>query len=115
MRDRVRLLQLPGVIGFAVNSSRPTALAERDIDALRALSLMSNAEPHPFLKIGDRVRIVDGPLSGMEGILARRKHELRVVLSLDFIMRSVAVEVGEFDIEPVVRRSSAWQGGTNRA
>src|SRR5690349_8407109 len=64
LRDRVRLLQLPGVIGFAVNSSRPTALAERDIDALRALNLISNAEPHPFLKLGDRVRIIAGPLSG---------------------------------------------------
>lgn len=115
LRDRVRLLQLPGVIGFAVNSSRPTALAERDIDALRTLNLMSNAEPHPFLKVGDRVRIIDGPLSGMEGILSRRKHELRVVLSLDFIMRSVAVEVGEFDIEPIGRKSAAWQASINRA
>jgi hypothetical protein len=41
----------------------------------------------------------------MEGILTRRKQDLRVVLSLDFIMRSVAVEVSEFDIEPIVTRS----------
>jgi hypothetical protein len=37
----------------------------------------------------------------MQGILVRRKQELRVVLSLDFILRSVAVEVSEFDIEPI--------------
>ena len=104
--ERVRLLQLPGVVGFAVNSTHPTALAHTDIEALRTLSVICGAVPHPFLKIGDHVRIVGGPLAGMEGILARRKQELRVVLSLDFILRSVAVEVSEFDIEPVPARSA---------
>lgn len=99
--DRLRLLQVPGVVGFAVNSAHPTALADKDIEALRTLEVIGRAEPHPFLKIGDRVRIVAGPLTGMEGILVRRKQELRVVLSLDFILRSVAVEVSEFDIEPI--------------
>ena len=103
--DRLRLLGLPGVIGFAVNSAHPTALPQKDIEALRALSVVCRAEPHPFLKEGDRVRLVAGPLTGMEGILSRRKQELRVVLSLDFIMRSVAVEVSEFDIEPIASRS----------
>jgi transcription antitermination factor NusG len=104
--DRLRLLGLPGVIGFAVNSAHPTALPQKDIEALRALSVICQAEPHPFLSVGDRVRLVAGPLMGMEGILTRRKQELRVVLSLDFIMRSVAVEVSEFDIEPVTTRST---------
>lgn len=99
--EKLRLLQLPGVIGFAVNSERPTALAHEDIEALRTLSILCHAEPHPFLKAGGRVRIVAGPLTGMQGILVRRKHDLRVVLSLDFILRSVAVEVSELDIEPV--------------
>lgn len=103
--ERLRLLQLPGVIGFAVSSAHPTALAEEEIETLRTLSTICRAEPHPFLKVGDHVRIVAGPLVGMEGILARRKHELRVVLSLDFILRSVAVEVSELDIEPLPRRS----------
>ena len=101
LSERVRLLQLPGVIGFAVNSVHPTALAQRDVEALRTMSDLCRVEPHPFLKAGDRVRIVTGPLAGMEGILVRRAHELRVVLSLDFIMRSVAVEVSELDIEPM--------------
>jgi len=103
LRERIRLLQLPGVIGFAVNSAYPTVLAEQDVEALRTLSAICRAEPHPFLKAGDRVRIVAGPLAGMEGILVRRAHELRVVLSLEFIMRSVAVEVSELDIELMSR------------
>ena len=99
--ERVRLLQLPGVIGFAVNSVHPTALAEHEVETLRTMADLCRVEPHPFLKAGDCVRIVTGPLAGMEGILVRRAHELRVVLSLNFIMRSVAVEVSEFDIEPL--------------
>ena len=58
------------------------------------------AEPHPFLNVGDRVRIVAGPLAGWEGILIRRKQELRLVLSIQIIMRSISVEVSELDIEP---------------
>jgi len=47
----------------------------------------------------------------MEGILLRRKTELRVVLSLDIIMRSISVEVSEFDIEPVSsrKRQVSWE------
>lgn len=99
--DKVRLLQLPGVIGFAVNSSRPTALPEDDIRMLKELTTLCEAQPHPFLNVGSRVRVIAGPLAGMEGILVRRKQELRVVLSLEIIMRSVSVEVSEFDIEPI--------------
>lgn len=110
--ERIRLLRLPGVIGFAVSSSRPTALGQKDIAALRVLTEQCRAEPHPFLKVGDSVRIVGGPLAGMEGILLRRKQELRVILSLDFIMRSIAVEVSEFDIEVIAAR--ALRGASGR-
>ena len=47
------------------------------------------------------MRIVAGALAGLEGILTRRKQECRVVLSIEAIMRSIAVEVSEFDIEPM--------------
>jgi len=40
------------------------------------------------------------PLAGTQGVLVRRKDKFRVVLSLNLIMRSVAVEVDEADIEP---------------
>lgn len=104
LHDRIRLLQLPGIIGFAVNSAHPTALREDDIHALRELTTLCRAEPHPFLNVGARVRVIAGPLVGMEGILVRKKQEFRVVLSLEIIMRSISVEVSEFDIEPISNR-----------
>ena len=62
------------------------------------------AEPHPFLTVGRRVRIKSGPLVGRQGILLRRKGILRVVLSIDLIMRSIAVDMDVADVEPVVHR-----------
>ncbi len=67
---------------------------------LRVATESLKAEPHPYLNSGDAVCIVAGPLAGMEGILTRRKQEYRVVLSIEAIMRSIVVEVSEFDIEP---------------
>jgi transcription antitermination factor NusG len=106
--DRIRLLQLPGVLGFAASSTRPTVIADEDILALRVATEGLKAEPHPYLACGDPVRIATGPLAGLKGILTRRKHEYRVVLSIQAIMRSVVVEVSEFDIEPLEKIASGF-------
>ena len=98
--DRRRLLQHPGVLGFAASSSSPTVIPDEEISVLRTATERLKAEPHPYLHNGDAVRIVAGPLAGMSGILTRRKQEYRVVLSIEAIMRSIVVEVSEFDIEP---------------
>jgi transcription antitermination factor NusG len=93
-------LQHPGVLGFAASSAKPTVISDEEISVLRTATENLKAEPHPYLNSGDPVRIVSGPLAGMTGILTRRKHEYRVVLSIEAIMRSIVVEVSEFDIEP---------------
>jgi transcription antitermination factor NusG len=72
--ERLRLLQVPGILGFAVTTSRPTAIPEEAIHALRTLTNTLRVEPHPFLSEGDRVRIIAGPLAGFEGILTRRNR-----------------------------------------
>lgn len=109
IHDRLRLLQHPGVLGFAASSARPTVIPDTEIDVLRTATEDLKAQPHPYLNNGDAVRIVSGPLVGMTGILTRRKQEYRVVLSIEAIMRSIVVEVSEFDIEPDERkRRSAW-------
>jgi transcription antitermination factor NusG len=102
LSERIRLLQLPGIVGLAASTSHPTAIPDQEIEMLRQLTDVFRAEPHPFLNIGDGVRVVAGPLTGLEGILTRRKQEFRLVLSVQIIMRSVAIEVSEFDIEPVL-------------
>jgi transcription antitermination factor NusG len=99
--DRVNVLRIPGVLGFASSSSHPSKISAAEIEALRAAVESLRATPHPNLNAGDRVRIISGPMAGMEGVLIRRKQELRVVLSIQIIMRSIAVEVSECEIEAI--------------
>lgn len=99
LRDRIRVLQIPGVARFVSFQGAPVPLAASDVELLNhGLHQGVRAEPHPYLKVGRRVRVKHGPLSGMEGILVRKKEKFRLVISLDLIMRSVMVEVDESDV-----------------
>lgn len=96
------MLQVPSVVRFVSFNGHPAPLPDAEIEALsNGLARGVRAEPHPYLKVGHRVRVKYGPMAGMEGILVRRKEKFRVVLSIDLIQRSVAVEVDESEIEQI--------------
>jgi transcription antitermination factor NusG len=102
LRDRLQVLQVPGVAKLVGFNGTPAALPDEQIKVLKAgLAGGIRAEPHPYLTAGRRVRVKLGPLAGMEGILVRRKNAARFVISLDLISRSVAVEVEVEDLEPI--------------
>ena len=108
LQERIRPLQVPGVVRLVGFNGRPTPLADVDIQALLDLSSQGrNAEPYPYLTIGNRVRIHAGPLQGLEGILLRKKSSLRVVVSVELIMRSIIVDVDAADLSPVTGSSAA--------
>jgi transcription antitermination factor NusG len=101
LKDRLRVLQVPSVVRLVSFNGYPAPLPDDEIEALsNGLAKGVRAEPHPYLKVGHRVRVKYGPLAGTQGILVRRKDKFRIVLSIDLIMRSVAVEVDEADVEP---------------
>jgi transcription antitermination factor NusG len=101
LRDRLGVLQIPSVVGLVGFGGRPAALPDEEMGILRAgLSERLRAEPHPFLTVGRRVRITRGPFAGLEGVLKRRKNNLRVIVSLELIQRSVALDVSAADVEP---------------
>jgi transcription antitermination factor NusG len=100
LRKRLDILQVPGVVRLVGFNNIAAPLPIEDIETLRnGLKRSYNAEPHPYLTMGRRVRIVHGPFEGLEGILLRRKGNLRVVLSIHLIMRSVAVDVDLADVQ----------------
>ncbi len=103
LKDRLRVLQLPSAVRLVSFNGRPAVLPEAEIDQLRERLARGGVEPHPYLRVGRRVRVRGGPMQGLEGIIVRRKDRCRVVFSLDLIMRSVAVEVDESDVEPVAQ------------
>ena len=98
--ERLKVLTVPGAVHIVGFGGQPAPLADAEIEMLRGRLSRARLEPHPYLCVGRRVRVRSGPVAGLEGILVRRKDKFRVVLSMDLIMRSVAVEVDEADIEP---------------
>lgn len=101
-QDRLRVLQVPGVVRLVGFNGIPTPMPQEDIQNIReSLGQGWRAEPHPYLQLGRRTRVVRGPLAGMEGIVVRRKNRSRLVLSFDLIQRSLAIEMDEGDLVPV--------------
>ena len=81
-------------------------IPEEEIQAIRrTVDGECRVEPHPFLRCGERVRVTRGSLSGIEGILIRKKNVFRLVLSVQMLAQSVAVEIDAADVEPVSTRA----------
>ena len=100
-REAVKVLQIPGVVSLVSAGREPAALPSSEIESLRSSLPLRHFEPHPYLVVGEKVRITAGSLEGMVGVLVRRKNDCRVVLTLELIMQSVAVEIGIGEVEPV--------------
>lgn len=100
LQSRGRVLQLPGAVHLVAFNGHPAELPDEEIEGLRGrLAGSGNIEPHPYLCAGRQVRVRSGPLQGLEGIILRTKDRCRIVLSIHLIMRSVAVEVDDGDLE----------------
>jgi transcription antitermination factor NusG len=98
--ERVRVLETPSVLSIVSRGRLPEPLQDEAIAILQAKVHLHRAEPHPYLVVGERVSICAGPFSGLSGIILRKKGSLRVVITLDLIMQSVAIEINIDDIEP---------------
>jgi transcription antitermination factor NusG len=96
------VLRAPGVVRFVTFQGQPAEVPNSEIRALEAsMSAGCGPRPHPYLRKGRKVRVKNGPLSNTEGIMVRRKEGLRLVLSINLIMRSVMLEVDEADVEAI--------------
>lgn len=100
--ERSCVLSVPGALAVVGGTGgEPAPLPDEAIHALRTGLLERKVEPHPMLRVGQQVRIRSGAFMGMEGIVVRMKSGSRVVLTLEQIMQSIAVEVDESDLDPV--------------
>jgi transcription antitermination factor NusG len=99
---RLPLLTIPGALHFVGIGKIPAPVDEGEIAAIQA-ALRSGlfAEPWPFLDVGQRVRIEEGPLADLEGILIRVRKQHRLVISVTLLNRSVAVEVERDWVRPL--------------
>jgi transcription antitermination factor NusG len=98
---RLPILVTPGVIQIVGTSNQPAPIDETEITAIRtAVHARLPTEPYPYLKVGQKVRLEDGPLWGVEGILLAFKGRHRLVLSVSLLQRSIAVEVDHAWVTP---------------
>jgi transcription antitermination factor NusG len=106
LKDRLQVLEIPSVVRLVGFNGHPCALANEEVETLHnGLTRRLRAQPHPYLTSGRRVRIIAGPLCGLEGILLRKQNNHSVVLSLDLLQRSIIVNVGLVDVELQVPKS----------
>jgi len=104
------LLTTPGVRGFVSFGGRPLPVPDAEIAAVEAIIKSGlAASPHPFLQVGQYVRLKYGPLQGLEGILAAARKHCRFIMSVQLLQRSVAVDVDAAWVEPAnpPKRASA--------
>jgi transcription antitermination factor NusG len=107
---RLQVVTTPGIHTILFHGERVAIVPETEIEAIRrAVEGPFRVEPHPFLKCGERVRVTRGSLEGVEGILVRKKNLYRLVLSVDMMAQSVAVEIDATDVEPVTERDFAYR------
>jgi len=99
---RLKALRIDGVYSLVGTRGEGTTIPDEQIDAVRRITEERFAwHSHPFLKIGQRVRIRSGALDGVEGILVARSGESTLVVSVDAIQRSLSVRIEGYDVEPV--------------
>ena len=105
--SRVRVLQTAGVCWFVSNAGVPTAVPEAEIEMVRrVVEAPVNVQPHSFLDRGDQVRVLRGPLTGLTGVLTRVKNQCRVIISLELLHKSAAIEIDLSDLERIGAPSS---------
>jgi transcription elongation factor/antiterminator RfaH len=100
--ERVRVLDVPGVLAFVGPRAEPARLQDFEIETLRSGLHLQKVEPYRNLVVGQSVRIKAGPLAGLVGVLLRHNNSYRVVLTLELIRQSVAVELEAGDVEPLL-------------
>ena len=100
--SRLQVLKAPGIAGFVGNSTGPLPIPDQQIEDIRTvLTTQAECTALPLMEEGDRVRVVRGPLAGVEGRLARGNSTSRLLISIEMIHKTLAVSVSRDDVESV--------------
>lgn len=99
VRDRVRVLEVPGVVRLVSFHGEPAPVSGAEIAAIRqALSRSQSVRSCPYVQVGQKALIKSGPLQGLHGKVLRVNNRLRAVLSVDLLHRSFMVDIDTNDL-----------------
>jgi len=100
--ERVQVLETAGVVNLVSCAGKAITLSQQEVERLRACCLHAHEiEPHPYLKIGHRVRVKHGPFCGWEGTLVEKQNSRRLVVTIEQIMKAVAINIDGADVEAI--------------
>ena len=101
VRDsRLKVLKTPGIAGLVGNQSGPLPIPETEIESIRTvLAQQLPCSPYPFLTVGERVRVMRGALTGVEGTLVRARADCKLVITVEMIQQSIAINVHASDVQ----------------
>src|SRR5208282_1346802 len=101
-QKRLPILMTPGVLAVVGRGRMPLPVDDSEIAAIQTVvSSGLRAEPWPFLEVGQRIRVENDALQGLEGILIQFKGNHRIVVSVSLLRRSVALEIDRSCVSPV--------------
>lgn len=104
IEDQLRVLQVPGVVHLVSFNGKPAPLQDSEIATLQnTLTRSLTVEPYPYLKVNHEVEVRSGPLQGLRGKILHRKGRFRVILSVELLHQSVAVDIDAGDLGYVFR------------
>jgi transcription antitermination factor NusG len=100
--NRFPVLSAPNVEYIVGFGSEPAPVAYSEVNAVRSIVNSGMPfQPHPFLRVGQKVRLQSGPLADLEGILVGKRGSHRLVVSVDLLQRSVAAEIDSAFVRPL--------------
>jgi transcription antitermination factor NusG len=99
LHERVHVLSVPGIVSIVSFNGNPAVVPDSQIDHLNRALTLGRVEPHTYLLSGKRVRVTAGPLVGLEGIVLEVKNKLQVIVSFEWMCRSVAISLDPAEIE----------------
>jgi transcription antitermination factor NusG len=99
---RLPILMTPGVVGVVGRGNRPEPVDDTEIASIRTVALAGRSvQPWPFLRLGQRIRVQSGPLTGIEGIFLRVQDEDHLIISITLLQRAVSVVIERDSVSPV--------------
>jgi transcriptional antiterminator NusG len=100
--SRLKVIKTKGVVRILGTKGVPTPIPAHQIDAIqKAVDSKNDVSPYPYLRKGQLVRVIGGPLNGVEGIFVSEKGKGKLIVSVDILHRSVSVAIEEADVEPI--------------
>jgi transcription antitermination factor NusG len=107
MNQRLEVLTVPGIVAFVGNQTGPLSIPDQQIEDIRTvLTRRVECTVLPLLEEGDRVRVVRGPLAGVEGRLLQSNSTTRLLISIEMIHKTLSVRVSRQDVELINRQAA---------